>query len=144
VRSRSSQTPVRSCARCRNWHQGPGVGRPGKHLVAQDQGRFEILNDLEVYSGRKTFFLVRPRAASKSLRLITIFSAFAACHEGGGRCGRALQQRAPGLSDAVALPPVGRGRTGPSTRGSDPDRLAGLVGGETRSNSANAAAAGRD
>ena len=81
-----------------------------------------------MYNGRKTFSLSRPKAAWKSLVLITIFSASCRWSRGRLRVASVLLQQLPlGLTEAVALPLSGRGMA----RHPPGDRtgiLAGLVG----------------
>ena len=106
--------------RCRNGIEGPGVGDLGKHLVAQDQRRFDVLNDLQVVQRPEDLLFVPAKAAWKSLVLITIFSASCRWSRGRQVASVLLQQLPLGRTEAVALPLSVAGWR-PSTRGSDRD-----------------------
>ena len=102
-------------------HQGPGVGRLGKHLVAQDQRRFDVLNDLQVVQRPEDLLFVPAQGgleiAGTDNDLLGVLPLVA----GAARVASVLLQQLPlGLTEAVALPLSGRGMA-PSTRGSDRD-----------------------
>ena len=109
-------------------HQGPGVGRLGKHLVAQDQRRFDVLNDLQVVQRPEDLLFVPAQGgleiAGTDNDLLGVLPLVA----GAARVASVLLQQLPlGLTEAVALPLSGRGMA----RDPPGDRtgiLAGLVG----------------
>ena len=109
-------------------HQGPGVGRLGKHLVAQDQRRFDVLNDLQVVQRPEDLLFVPAQGgleiAGTDNDLLGVLPLVA----GAVRVASVLLQQLPlGLTEAVALPLSGRGMV----RHPPGDRtgiLAGLVG----------------
>ena len=74
ARIRSSGIPVSSHARCRSGINVPASVAWAKTSYPSTSGDSRSWTTCTLYSGRKTFSLSRPRAASLSLVLMTIFS----------------------------------------------------------------------